>query len=391
MRYPVVYFEMLLVGFLLIFGHSMLRAFLPLFARELDPTSIFVGFTISSYFFARSFIELPSGFISDRIGRRTPIIVGLCLGLIGSLICSFSTSIYMLILGFTLWGLGAALFFTSNTAFIINMFEPHVRGRALGTFQGLEFIGSFAGAPMGGFLAVYLGYTSVFYATVVSISFGFLIAFMSTGLRQDDTQTKKRPTHMSAMESLNGIKNWCLLTTCIASFLRMFVSQGVISTILPIYLYDFLNMSAGIIGIVIGMRTAGICVATATCGHISDRVGRKPIIFAGILIESLCIYLYTLVGSFELLILLGFIEGLGAGMISCTLVVLMSEQVAHKYLGGAVGLYRTFMDVGAVAGPILIMMVQMLFGIPACFFLGVVLLLANIPTLSTAKERNITK
>jgi len=119
-KYSTVYFETLFVCFLLVLGYSMLRSFLPIFARELDPSGVLVGFSISSYFFARTFIELPSGFISDRTGGRKTILLGLSLSIVGSLVCAFSTSIYILISGLTLWGLGTALFFTY-------MYDPYDR------------------------------------------------------------------------------------------------------------------------------------------------------------------------------------------------------------------------------------------------------------------------
>lgn len=390
MKYPLVYFKMLFVGFLLILGHSMLRSFLPIFAGKLDPTGVLVGFTVSSYFFARTFIELPSGFISDRIGRRTPIVLGLCLSIIGSFTCVFSTSIYVLILGLTIWGLGAAFFFTNNMAFIIDLFEARVRGRAIGTFQGIEFIGSFAGAPIGGFLAEWLGYTSVFYVAGASIAMGFLVAFVSKGLAQIGARTKKSSTQMSFRGSLNGLKSSGLFATCVTSLSRMFIAQGVISTILPIYLHDFLNMSVGTIGVIFGIRTAAVCLATATCGYISDKTGRKPVIFAGILVESLCLILYTLTRSLEFLTILTFIEAFGAGMVSAALIALMSEQVASEYMGSAVGLFRTFLDAGAVIGPVLIVLILKAFTIYACFSFGAVLLLANIPILLIARERKKT-
>jgi len=386
MKYPTVYFEMLFIGLLLTLGQGMLRAFLPIFARELDPTGVLVGFSISSFFFARTFAELPFGLIASRIGMRMLVLLGLCLATIGSLICSLSTSIYTLILGLTLWGLGVALVFTSNTALIIELFEPVMRGSTLGTFQGIEFIGTFVGAPIGGFFAEQLGYTSVFYVSGAFIIIGFLIAFASRGLKQVSVRSTRTSMRISFREALNGLRNWGLLATCIASLFRMIIIQGVISTVFPIYLYDFLKMRVRLIGIIIGVRAVSICLATVGCGHLSDKIGRKPVVFAGIIIEGICIYLYTLVGSFEPMLFLALVEGLGAGMIIVTLITLMSEQVAPEHIRGAVGLYHTFIDVGAVTGPVLIIMIQTMFDIYACFIFGAALLLANILTLSNVKE-----
>ncbi|MFQ6074849.1 MAG: MFS transporter [Candidatus Bathyarchaeia archaeon] len=263
MRYPRVYFVLITNGFMLIFGYSMLRSFLANYARQLDPTGILAGFTISSYFFARTFIELPSGFISDRIGRRKPIVLGMLLGALGAIVCSLSSvSIYFLIIGLMVWGLGAALVFTNNMALIIDLFEPKVRGRALGNFQGIEFIGSFAGAPIGGFLAELflghdLGYAAVFYVIGASIFAAFLAAYTSKELKETSRRPREGSTGPSFRETLRGLKNWGLLITCTVSFLRMFIMMGVFSTIFPIYLEDVIRLSEGPRGIVFGARTGG--------------------------------------------------------------------------------------------------------------------------------------
>jgi len=389
MKPPVVYFEMVFIGFFLFFGYSMLRSFLPLFAMDLDSTGVLVGFSISSYFFARLFIELPSGIIADRIGRRTPILIGLCLVIIGTITCAFSKSIYILILGLTLWGLGTAFFFTSSIAYMIDLFEPHMRGRALGTFQGVESVGLFAGVPIGGFLAEYFNYTSVFYVASALIAICFFVAFESKGLKQVNFWPTRRSTSISIRKDLKELKNWGLFVTCMASLSRMFIGQGIISTILPIYLHEFRNMSIGLVGIVVGIRTGGLCLTSLGCGYISDKVGRKSVIFTGIVIESLCIYFYTLASSFELLLLLAFVEGLGAGMIFAALIALVSEQATPGSTGSAVGVYRTFIDIGAVTGPVLLMMIRTMFGIYACFPFGAILLLVNILPLSTVKESRL--
>ncbi|MFB0504530.1 MAG: MFS transporter [Candidatus Bathyarchaeia archaeon] len=155
--YPRFYFELIFVGFTLFMGMRLPAAFLPIFADELDPTGVLVGFVISAWFFSRIFIELPSGVLADRVGKRRLLVGGLALSAVGAFVCSMANSIYLLILGRTIWGLGTALFFMSNTAVILDLFKSSMRGRALGTFQGIEFIGSFIGAPIGGFIVGFIG------------------------------------------------------------------------------------------------------------------------------------------------------------------------------------------------------------------------------------------
>ena len=65
--YPRVYFELLLLGFSVILGMGLSRAFLPILSSQLDPTHLLVGFATSGWFFARLLIELPSGIISERV------------------------------------------------------------------------------------------------------------------------------------------------------------------------------------------------------------------------------------------------------------------------------------------------------------------------------------
>jgi MFS family permease len=91
-KYPKVYYVMIVIGFALITGGGLSRSFLPLLGRELYPSGLLVGFAMSSYHFIRTFLEIPSGFISDRMGRRTPVIVGLGLSTVGAVICGVSTS-----------------------------------------------------------------------------------------------------------------------------------------------------------------------------------------------------------------------------------------------------------------------------------------------------------
>jgi DHA1 family multidrug resistance protein-like MFS transporter len=141
-------------------GMGLSTSFLPLLASDIDPSGVLVGLVVSAFFFSRVFIEIPAGIISDRIGRRKLLIIGLCLYAIGAFLCAQASVIHILIVGRAIWGLGTASFFMTTTALMIDLFDSRARGTALGIFQGIEFIGNFIGTPIGAFLATVVSYSA---------------------------------------------------------------------------------------------------------------------------------------------------------------------------------------------------------------------------------------
>lgn len=385
--YPRVYFEMLVIGFSIILGIGLSRAFLPIMAYKLDPTGYLVGFVISAWFLIRIFIELPSGLISIRVGRRRLIIVGLLLGFSGSIICAFSISIYLLILGRTLWGFGTALYFTSNMALMFDLFEPRIRGRAIGTFQGIEFIGSFIGAPLGAVLAMFMGFNNVFIISAIIVLFALLIAFFSSKLKEEDRKVQKEYEAIQVKEALSGLKNWALLGVCYVSLSRMMVTQGVMSTVFQLYLNERLGVSVELIGLLLGIRTAGMICIVVISGYLSDRFGRKPIVLLGLTISAAAQFLYTLAGFFEQILPLAILEGVGSGFTFTSLIVYMSDLVPSSLRGGAVGLFRTFMDVGGVLGPVIFMLIYGNISAHASFWFASLVLSSNIGMIALIRRK----
>ncbi len=384
--YPRIYFELIFVGFTLFMGMRLPAAFLPIFADELDPTGVLVGFVVSAWFFSRIFIELPSGVLADRLGKRRLLIGGLALSAVGAFVCSMANSIYLLILGRTIWGLGTALFFMSNMAVILDLFKSSMRGRALGTFQGIEFIGSFIGAPIGGFIVGFIGYTGVFSLAFLLMICSLSVASISKDLRKVDT-SRREGSQVSVKEAVLSLGTWGLAAICISNFLRMLIMMGIMSTVFPLYLNYQLGISVEYIGIIMSLRTVGYILSTVTSGYLSDMFGRKPMIISGTLLQIGCMYAYALLPSFELLLLIGLFDGFGGGMSFTSLIVLLSEIVPAQIRGGAIGMYRTFMDIGGLTGPPVFMLMFTGMGSYITFLTAMAILALNIALVVTIKAR----
>jgi MFS family permease len=374
---------MLLIGFAIIFGMGLIGAFLPIFAKDLDPSGELVGVVVSAWFLARVFIEIPSGLLSDRMGRRRLFLLGIGLSVLGSGLCAIAPTIHFLILGRAVWGLGIALFFLNNTAILFDLFDPAIRGRAVSTFQGIEFIGSLIGGPVGGLVAGVLSYNTVFYLTLGLTSGSFILALTSTTIRnlESNAATPRRP--LAWRNALTELTRWPILVICTICFTRMFIMNGVMSTIFPLYLHENLGFAVSLIGVTVGARTGGFTLATLASGYLTDRFGRKRIIILGLIVETPCMIAYTFLNAFPFILICGFIDALGAGLTWTTLTVFLADVVDPASRGLALGLYRTFMDVGGIIGPIIFVAVAAAFTVQIPFFLGAASLLAMAGLMST--------
>ena len=383
---PAVYWELIFVGFAIMMGMSLPAAFLPILAENLDPSGVLVGLVGSAWFFGRIFLELPTGLISDRIGRRLLLIFGIALSCLGPILCSQADNIWLLIIGRGIWGIGTAFYFMNNTALLMDILPSNVRGRALGLFQGIEFVGSFIGAPIGAFLSIYMSFNQVFYFTLLLTVVSLVIAWRSGGMKSVERETvrKEQPPLREVMKTL-GDRG--ILIVCLSTVLRMLIMQGIFQTVFQLYLNQGLSLAVSAIGLILSARIAGQIISLVSAGIISDRVGRIPVLVAGFVVCGVGLFVFTLTNSYPLLLVLGFVEGLGEGFGMTTLIALLTDIAPPSVRGGVVGLYRTFQDIGGFAGPILFMMIYNGFGPLAAFYVAAAVNVLNVGLIIVFKTK----
>jgi len=92
------------------------------------------------------------GKLSDLYGRRSIMLVGLLVFLVGSALCGIAASMMQLILFRVLQGIGAAALTSSAFAVIADLFVPAERPRYQGLFGGVFALASVVGPYLGGVL-----------------------------------------------------------------------------------------------------------------------------------------------------------------------------------------------------------------------------------------------
>jgi len=355
---------------------------LPLFANELGATETEIGFISSSYFIARLFMELPIGIISDRIGRRKPIVLGLLLSAVSAVICGMSSNVYQLIAGRALWGVGGALYFASSTVLVLDLFKEG-KGKALGLFQGIEFGGRLVGSPLGGALTEYLGFRAAFFSTGAVLVVGFVIGLLSKDFKDSNHGTVKENPKILASFLL--LRNGPVAIASLVGFLRTFNLQGITQTLIPIFQAQDLGFSPLIIGSLGIFRTAGQISMALLGGYLLDRIGKKTVLQGGIILSAIANVGHLLFPTIEGHAFMGALSGVGSGLLTVTLPIVVTEAVDDSVRGSAMGAYRTVFDSGSSIGPIAVTMMSENFSIQLSLYVSTALLLFGMPLIQTLR------
>lgn len=168
----------------LVYAFRMIGLFmiLPVFSlyatNYTGATPLLIGLAIGIYGLTQGLFQLPFGFLSDRIGRKTMIILGLAFFCAGSMLAAMADSITHIILGRALQGMGAIAAVVMALAADLTREEVRMRIMAIiGMSIGLAFMLSMIMGPV---LAARFGISGIFWLTAFLALLSILIVLWVT-------------------------------------------------------------------------------------------------------------------------------------------------------------------------------------------------------------------
>lgn len=224
-----------------VFGVRMLGLFmiLPVFAiygEQLAGYSpLWLGLAIGAYGLTQAILQIPMGILSDKYGRKPVILAGLVVFLIGSVVAALSTSIYGVVIGRAIQGMGAIASAILALAADLSREEQRPKVMAtIGMFIGLSFTLAMILGPI---VADAFGLSGLFWFTgFLTIIAMFMIQFMvpysvSKAPRGDNValpeQIAKLIRHPQLARLNMGVFVLHMaLTACFVTLPKQFVASG---------------------------------------------------------------------------------------------------------------------------------------------------------------------
>jgi MFS family permease len=143
-----------------------------------------------------------------------------------------------------------------------------------------------------------------------------------------------------------------LAIVCAAGFV-VWSGFGAILPYLPVFLQEQAHASVWLIGVVSACYYVGAFVFSAPLGRLSDVIGRKPVIVAGVALYSLATLLFVSTTHPGWFMLFRLLEGIGAAAVTPAGQALIADLSTEETRSQAYGWYTTAQFGGLVAGPLL--------------------------------------
>jgi MFS family permease len=158
-------------------GLFMVLPLLALYAADLpDATPTLIGLAMGVYGLANALLQIPLGWLSDKVGRKPVIVAGLVLFALGSIIAGMADSVMGIIVGRTLQGAGAIS--STLMALVADLTRDEQRTKAMAVV-GMSIGLSFAVAlVLGPAMAALGGLPTVFWFSAVLAGSGIIILIM---------------------------------------------------------------------------------------------------------------------------------------------------------------------------------------------------------------------
>ena len=155
-----------LSAFFVTYQGAALNVALPSINIDFHANAIVLSWVMSVFGLTNAVVSVPLGKISDIIGIKKVFIIGNIIFTAALIVAIFSNSIMMLIICRAVLGISAAILGSASIAMVTSIFSPDERGKALGVNIGAAFFGLSTGPFLGGLIAGYLGWRSIFLTTV---------------------------------------------------------------------------------------------------------------------------------------------------------------------------------------------------------------------------------
>lgn len=375
------------------------RTVVPLIGTEefglLLNTSV-VSFIIS-FGIVKACVNLISGVLGDRYGRKRILVLGWLVGVPVPFLIIWAPSWAWIVAANVLLGINQGLAWSMAVVMKIDLAGPQQRGLAVGLneFAGYLAVGLTALAT--GYLASVYGLRPVpFYLGIGYAVLGLLLSWLLvrdtrtlTQLEQTPGSTPTAPRTFRAIFARTSWGDRTLFAACQAGLINN-LNDGMSWGIFPLF-FAAQGLHVEGIGILKFIYPAVWGLSQVVTGPVADVLGRKRLIASGMVVQAISIWLVLATNTFAWWIASSVLLGIGTALVYPALLAVVSDAAEPAWRARSLGVYRFWRDLGYALGALLAGLLADLLGLGwAIGLIGGLTLCSGLLTALVMREPRAT-
>ncbi len=319
-----------------------------------------------------------AGTLSDRFGRKPVLVAGWIIALPIPLLLMWAPTWGWVVFANVLLGINQGLTWSTTVVMKIDLVGPARRGFAMGFNEAAGYGAVAVTALATGYIAQRWGLRpEPFFLGLAYAGLGLGLSVFAVRETQGYARLEAA-SHVASSDAhhadlttgeifrLTSFSDKAL-SSCSQAGLVNNLNDGLAWGLFPIF-FAASGLSIGRIGVLAALYPAVWGLGQLYTGALSDRIGRKPLIVAGMFTQAVAIASIAATGSFAAWAIGAMVLGAGTAMVYPTLLAAIGDVAHPAWRARSVGIYRLWRDSGFAVGALLAGILADLVSIPAAIY-----------------------
>jgi DHA1 family solute carrier family 18 vesicular amine transporter 1/2 len=326
-------------------AYSIAVPVLPDLSRRFGASPTMIGLLFAAFGVTLLGVSIPIGSVSDRMGRKVPLVGGLIVLALSTLLFAFADSLPWLFAARLAQGAADAVTWVVGFALIADLYGPAERGRVMGFVMSGTSFGLMIGPSLGGWLYE-TGGMKLPFLTVAALAAVAAVGFV--WLRLPDVHAAREAVPLGRLLRVRAVAI-CALTVVVAASTAAMLEPAV-----SLWLSLDLGLNPSRVGVVFGVAAVAATALHPVFGRLSDRWSGRRLTMIGLVVTALVMPLLSRAWDFQSAVALYVLMGVALALVVTPSLAFMAEATSAagvESFGVSYGVYNFAWGVGLLTGP----------------------------------------
>lgn len=279
------------------FSIDIYLASMPTIQYQFHTTIDQVQLTLTLFFISFAITQLLWGPLSDRIGRKFVVLIGLSIFLLSSIWCAASYSIFELIIARTIQAAGACAGVIMSLAIVKDRFPKlEELSKILSAMTSVAILAPMIAPIIGSYLLHHIGWRANFYFLAI---YGSILILATFFIKESHSKANRKPLPVRKLYRayVEQLKSMPFLLSVLSVSTNFSVLFSFISSSSFIYIKIY-HLPAYLFGYLFALNAAALSCGSFTLSRIKNKFSDKHIIFSAIILSA--IGAFTMIATISL-------------------------------------------------------------------------------------------